>query len=372
MKILIAGYYGFKNTGDELILKSLVRLLKEKFNADICALSERPEYSSGLFENIKFLQRNDFKAITNKLKVVDLVVLGGGGLFQDYDKLEPRALFSHPEYGVQSYINLPLLAKIYKKPIAYLFQGVGPFFSSDAKKFAQYAFSLADYISVRDVASYNILSEMGKKDIVLSTDPVFLYSIKKEHKKSDNKKIGISLRRWHFGNFEERCIKSFADFLKDIAGEYEICFFSFQDLDEYNSDSYMYKQINAVLDDDSFKIIKAKDCPLEEIESNISSLDFMIGMRYHSIVLAAKYDVPFIGLSYWNKIDELVKDLSVEEYCLNIDEISAIKLSHTFEKVVDDANIIKGKIEAGRVKLKERLQAGIQSFESFCRKGEMI
>ncbi len=346
-------------------------MLKEDLNADICALSGNPKYSSGLLNNVNFLQRNDFKAITDELKVVDLAILGGGGLFQDYDKLEPYALFSHPEYGVQSYINLPILAKIYKKPIAYLFNGVGPFFSPDAKRFAKYAFSLADYISVRDIESYNILSEMGINGVALSADPVFLYPIKKEHRKSNKKKIGISLRRWHFGNFEERCIKSFVEFLKNITGKYEIRFFSFQDLDEYNNDSYMYEQINNILNDKDFKIIKAKDCSLEEIESNISSLDFVIGMRYHAIVLAAKYDIPFIGLSYWNKIDELAKDLSIREYCLNINEVSAVKLLHTFEKVVDNANTIKRKIEAGKVELRKRLRTGIQSFEYFCKKGDI-
>jgi len=369
MRIFIGGYYGFGNAGDELILKYLSEFFKKKYGAVLFALSHDTDYSHKLIETVEFIERNDFKKITEILSISDLTVLGGGGLFQDYDTLEPAALFAHPEYGVQSYANLPILSKIYKKPIAYLFQGVGPFFSVNAKRFARYAFSLADYISVRDEASYKLLSDMGYKDVVLSADPVFLSNpaIGTRNAGMARKKIGISLRRWAFGNVEENCINIMAAFLKDIIKENDIYFFSFQDFDEYNNDSYIYYRISKILNDDArFKLIRFNDCSMDKFEESIASMNFFVGMRYHSIVLSAKHHIPFVALSYWNKVYELTKELSLEEYCVDIyNRFSLEILKNAFEKLRCDEKTVKKRIELGMNKIKNKIDVGIESLEFF-------
>ena len=43
----------------------------------------------------------------------------------------------------------------------------------------------------------------------------------------------------------------------------------------------------------------------EDVESVYSKAKFVVGMRYHSLILADIFDVPFVGFSY----DDKVKDL---------------------------------------------------------------
>ena len=370
MNILLSGYYGFGNAGDEFILQYISYFLAQRYDASIYALSFDAAYSHSLINNIKFIDRNDFKKIADILSFSDLSALGGGGLFQDYDKIEPSALFAHPEYGVQSYANVPILSKIYKRPVAYLFQGVGPFFSPDAKSFARFAFSLADYISVRDVASYKTLVDIKCENAFLSADPIFLTSFNKHDgkgNKSRRVKIGISLRRWAFGNLENHYIDIMTKFVNKIIDFGDVYFFSFQDLDEHNNDSYIYYKIREKINYcDRFSLIRFKDCSLDEFEQKISAVDFFVGMRYHSIALAAKHNVPFIALSYWNKVYELSKDFFLDKYCIDIyHQFSFDDMIALFDSLIKNKSILKEKMCLGMRKIKKRIANGVESFDFF-------
>ena len=57
---------------------------------------------------------------------------------------------------------------------------------------------------------------------------------------------------------------------------------------------------------------------LNEYCENISGLDFVIGERFHSLVLSQILAVPYISISYDKKIDELVKLVEMESYSLNL------------------------------------------------------
>src|SRR5262245_48882345 len=90
MKVLVAGYYGFGNLGDELILSVLLQELKTVY-ADVSAvvLSDRPHYTQTLHK-VKAVSRwNPFSLFWQMLRA-DLFVLGGGGLLQD--KTSSRSL----------------------------------------------------------------------------------------------------------------------------------------------------------------------------------------------------------------------------------------------------------------------------------------
>ena len=56
-KIVISGYYGFNNIGDESILAAMISNLKEKIQGvDITVLSQRPKIT-GEDNNVKWIDR---------------------------------------------------------------------------------------------------------------------------------------------------------------------------------------------------------------------------------------------------------------------------------------------------------------------------
>ncbi len=91
--VLLSGYYGFGNLGDELILKNIAALLRNTGFTSIYAVSGDVPFSRTKHPDIEFVDRDDYAAIVETVKKVDLVVLGGGGLFQDHNRLTTPGFF---------------------------------------------------------------------------------------------------------------------------------------------------------------------------------------------------------------------------------------------------------------------------------------
>ena len=68
VKIMISGYYGFNNFGDEAILKSMVRAFKEKIpQIKILVLSQNPVHTSQAYQ-VKAINRLHLISILNCLR----------------------------------------------------------------------------------------------------------------------------------------------------------------------------------------------------------------------------------------------------------------------------------------------------------------
>ena len=82
-KILISGYYGFNNIGDESILRTLIDNLREKLpGVDITVLSQDPAQTSAKFA-VKSARRMSLRDIFRCVRRCDLLLSGGGSLLQD-------------------------------------------------------------------------------------------------------------------------------------------------------------------------------------------------------------------------------------------------------------------------------------------------
>jgi len=364
--VLLSGYYGFGNLGDELILKNIAALFREMGFSTIYAVSGDVEYSESKHENIHFIHRDDYQAIVDLVKQIDLVALGGGGLFQDHNRLTTPGFFEYPQMGVHSYINVPLIAHIYGKPTAYIFQGVGPLFSEDSRNFTKYAYSLSNYISVRDKDSTRLLEDLGIREVLLSADPTFLYPVEHITIEGERLKLGISLRQWVDKGLEERIIRAISGFLNTLPPEYDPYFISFQDHDEGNTDSSIYRRIEADLKEGrALNLIRSKDHSLEEIERLVSGFDFIIGMRLHSIILAIKYGIPFLAIPYWNKVESLLNETELGDLSIPLNELSGEKIRERFLSLVSGSSELKRKIEKGISVVEERLKLDTDHFRDF-------
>ncbi|MCX8069348.1 MAG: polysaccharide pyruvyl transferase family protein, partial [Thermodesulfovibrionales bacterium] len=357
--VILSGYYGYGNLGDELILKYVANLLKELGYEKIIALTGNTEYSKRKHKEIEFINRNDISQIQELVKHCSCTALAGGGLFQEFNKLSCDEFFKQPLNGVHSYINLPIISRIYKKPCYYLFQGVGPFFSDEGRYFARYAYSLADLILTRDINSSKLLSDMGIKEHIISADPVFLQMRMKKKEFNSKPKIAICLRQWIEKDFEKRMIEAFISFINHFFKDYEFTFISFQDT--LQEDLTIYENINMELSTNiQVPVIKTNDLSLEEAEELISNYDFIIGMRYHSILLAIKYNIPFVAINYWDKVRNIVEEVGLNEFIIEKQDLTCASLKKIFEKLVNKFEQIKIKIEYESSRLFNRLQPSIE------------
>ena len=86
-KILISGYYGFNNIGDESILRTVIDNLREKLpDVDITVLSQDPAGTAEKY-GVKSVRRMSLPDIFRAVRRCDLLLSGGGSLLRGLEDL---------------------------------------------------------------------------------------------------------------------------------------------------------------------------------------------------------------------------------------------------------------------------------------------
>ena len=108
LRVVLGGWYGAANLGDELLLGIIATWVREAGGVPV-AISNHPPYTSAA-HGIEAVGYGDLPAIVEAMAGADLFVLGGGGLFQDYDVFDLATLARFPAYTVSQYAQFLLLA----------------------------------------------------------------------------------------------------------------------------------------------------------------------------------------------------------------------------------------------------------------------
>src|SRR5664279_48603 len=135
--ILLVGYYGFGNVGDEAILATIVAQFRDRLpDLPITVASGNPEETIST-HGVGAVAWNDIAAIHRAVQATDLVVIGGGGLFHDYWGVDPDSFLTGSHWGVAYYAGPAMLATLYRKPVMLYAVGVGPLYSGHGIKFTR-------------------------------------------------------------------------------------------------------------------------------------------------------------------------------------------------------------------------------------------
>ena len=93
-KILFCGYYGFGNTGDEAIIQTITKeIRKELDDVNIKVMTSDVEYSKKDPYADGFIERSPV-SILKAIKDSDLVIFGGGSIFQDVTSFKSIVYYS--------------------------------------------------------------------------------------------------------------------------------------------------------------------------------------------------------------------------------------------------------------------------------------
>ena len=294
-KIVISGYYGFDNLGDEAILAGIISLLKKKNKElKITVLSASPEQSAERY-GVEAVSRTSIPKILALLKEADLFISGGGSLLQDVTG----------SASVPYYLGLFWLAKMQKCKTAFYAQGVGPLNKGWSRLFTAFSLNRFDFIGVRDQKSKELLKEIGvKKEIIETVDPVFaLYERENvvRQKIKGELKIGVSVRPWSTDYLAE-----LAKGLNNFAREYKVSYQLFAM--HKGSDEKMAAELKELLETDS-DIIELPAEPKAALKK-FALLDLFLGVRLHSLIFALINQIPSLALSYDPKIEGLIDPIS--------------------------------------------------------------
>ena len=341
-KIMISGYYGFNNTGDEAILKSMVGAFKEKIpQIKITVLSQSPLQTSQTYQ-VKAINRLHLIDIMRCLRDTNLFISGGGGLLQDS---------TGKGWSILYYLGLILAAKIAKVPVMIYAQGIGPVNKQINKKLIKWILNKVDLITVRDKPSKELLENLGvvKPSIYVNSDPVFLLKKKNINNiidrhpfiqqliNSDNRPlIGVSVREYKGNGLDsKRIFAQAADYLiKNYQAK--IIFLPFK----FDEDVYSSEEILSLMKNKA-EVLKIKLEP-EELLSVLSRLSLLVGVRLHSIIFSSIANIPFVAFNYDPKVKYFVEDLGLSELLLEIGEdISLKNIQEKIEYIRENNDKIK-------------------------------
>jgi len=332
MNVLIWGYFGAGNLGDELILFYTVDYLKNAFkDINIVVPSINPVYTEE-FHKVNAIDRFDLELLKEAIKNSHIVIVGGGGLIQDHYSIKLADFFSKGLQSITGYGIVPLLAKMFSKRIIHFAQGIGPLYTDDAFYFTKFFFELGDYISVRDAYSKKLLDMLEVGNVKLIADPILLrkqefdkFEIRENYNLPKNKKIIIvNLRFWHDKQFLEYYKNQVKDMLSGLDKDYYIVFLPFQQFSKEESDYGIMNELSQNFVNS--KILNISQINPIEVERIIGSVDFLIGMRLHSIILAYKYKIPFLAVPYHEKVISSCKEMGAEDRIIETNsDISRLK-----------------------------------------------
>lgn len=360
--IFIFGYYGFQNTGDEAILQVIVDQIKYNIpHAKLTVLSYKAKETMEKYK-IRAISRNKYSDLIKAIKESDIVISGGGSILQDATSV--RSLIY--------YLSIIYMAKKMGKKVMFYGNGFGPITKPFNKKLAKHIINKVDKITVRDHQSRDEMLALGiKKDIIVTADVAFsIGSLEneevekifiKENISKDKKLVGISVREWKDKTNYKNIIANMADYL--IEKGYEVIFIQMQ----HPSDYIISKEIAGLMKCTP-KILEGVYSPAEMIFF-MGRLHIMIGMRLHALIFAAIAGIPMVGLEYDMKISNFLHIVK-QENGGKVEDLDEDFLIQTIDKVLDNRDEYKSRIDSTSELLKEKSEMNIDLLKSFMEKGE--
>lgn len=320
MKIVISGYYGSKNGGDEAMLSAMLEVLREEVaDLSVTVISLNPEYTKKR-HNVDSVPWLDIWSIIKKIRAADLLISGGGSLLQNVTS--GRSLYY--------YLTIIFFALAFGRRVMLYAQGIGPIRGVLAHKLTNLILNRVDLITVRDRGSLEELSRLKitcpkiycTADPVLAIKAVTLEFGKKILSRHLNnrggKVIGVAIRHWlDWENFQ-RELSNALDRIAETT-DAQIVFIPMK----FPEDIKAAQSIAAIMKSQS--IVLAEEFTTQEILSLVGCMDVLIGVRLHALIFAGVMNVPLLGISYDPKIERFLDSIG-EEPLGNMADVTADKI----------------------------------------------
>ena len=329
MKILLSGYYGFDNAGDDAVLFAIVQALREIIpDVDITVLSNQPEKTAQQF-GVKAVDRWGKTSLPKAIKDCDVLISGGGSLLQDVTS----------KNGILYYLGVIKLAQMMRKNVIVYAQGIGPVNEPRNRALVAKILNKVQAITVRDFDSRRELMEMGVyREIMVAVDPVLGISADSideaqglqllrgaEAGYIDGKKtLMVAARNW---KHSDRFFKELAESCDAMAEQgWQVVFVPFH----YPEDVEAGRNIASLMKRD--EVVLSGNYSPQETMAVLKNADLIMGMRLHSLIMGAALLKPMVGLSYDPKVTSFMQLLRQPD-CYPVDSVEAAQLIRSMNRL---------------------------------------
>jgi polysaccharide pyruvyl transferase CsaB len=321
IQAVLCGYYGKGNGGDEALLVSMLEMLPPTVKPLV--LSANPRATAKSY-GVKSYDRMNSRSVVRALKESQVLILGGGSLIQDATSLR-NSIYYGGLMGLARQFGLNTIA---------IAQGIGPVDKSLTRWIAKRAFSGCTAISVRDPASAALLAEWGL-DCVMAPDPVWSMSATPVPAIANipSPKIAVTLRS-HPQLTNERLdvlTQALVDF--QAATGSHILLVPFQP----TTDVDIAEQIRSQLTDNS-QVVTLDDP--KQLKGLFQGVDLAIGMRYHSLIMAAAEGCKCWAISYDPKVTKLMTEIDIPGWQLADIPTDAATITQAWQQHLATSNAL--------------------------------
>jgi len=347
--IVLSGYYGFDNSGDDALLKAVIDTIrKEKPDVKILVLSKKPKETMEE-HNVFSINRYDFFAIKKYLKRSRLFVYGGGSLIQDITSTQ----------SLIYYTVLLQFAKRYGLKLMVYGNGIGPIIRNHNISRAKKALSMCDYISLREPESLEEVKRLGvdldKVTVKLSVDPVFTIDVDagqnvdsifaSEGIDLSKKYFAVSCRTWKYN--EVHFTDKMAKVIEEVSRKYNIIPMY---VPMHPNDYTILREIMAKAKTENVLLSKIYD--VSQFLAIIRETHFAMSMRLHTLIYAVSTGVPVIGLVYDPKVKFFVEYVNEKTY-VDTSNLDVDDLKDMIDYIHNNHRVISERIRGEASKLKK-------------------
>ena len=318
-KIVISGYYGFCNAGDEAMLSAMIGAFWDlEPGVRITVISGNPKDTAER-HGVQAVQRFDMLGIAKAVKEADLLISGGGSLLQDVTS--NRSLYY--------YLSIMWLAKRLGTPVMLYGQGIGPINGKIARAVTRRVCRQASLITVRDDGSRKELLALGidRPEVTVTADPVLgmhpvsphagRLVLRRYGMEGAKLLIGIAVRQWkNLSDYKGQLAQAADALIRRYNAR--IVFLPMQIPD----DVLVSRSILQQMQEQKSASILSERFSTTEFLSIVGNLDMLIGVRLHALIFGAVMQIPVIGLSYDPKIERFLASIG-EQPVTDLETVTA-------------------------------------------------
>jgi polysaccharide pyruvyl transferase CsaB len=306
-RILISGWYGNGNLGDEAVLAGMLGALGRALpEARVAVLSDDPAATERQHRVRAFGRDNASprRRLLSELRAAarhDALVIGGGGLVKDYGE---------GPGNVHAWVRPGLLARRLRKRTMWYAMGVDEIRFPASRRVARRAGERVAVLSVRDEGSARRLRATGlEREPLVSADPALLLGPANEAGRN-GAAIAVCPRRWKAAaddvaepELERRLWRELAAALDALVEreDVHVLLVPFSQSDRDDDREACRAILGLMQRRDRSRLLPVPGSP-EEALATLAECGLVVGTRLHSLILGAAAGVPFHALDYMPKV----------------------------------------------------------------------
>ncbi|MGH7327086.1 MAG: polysaccharide pyruvyl transferase CsaB [Polyangiaceae bacterium] len=296
--MLLSGYYGFGNLGDEALLEMTVSELRRRHPAlEIDVLSHTPEATSRRY-GVEATARADLAGVRTAIGRAGLVLSGGGGLLQN--ATSTRSLLY--------YAGIIQAAVRARKKTMIFAQSIGPLDSIGRLIVRRMCRGIAG-ATVSDEPSRALLQRLlPKVPVERTADPVWMLEgdarldLEAEGLGADSDPLAIvCLRKIPAFPRGVRAIAAAVDRLAERGAK--VAFLPLGGAPDAEASTSVIRACESAP-------VLLPPFELDKASEVIRRARVVIAMRLHALILAARWSVPFLAIPYDPKVSALCDELT--------------------------------------------------------------